>query len=297
MVIKNKSTFSMLFDIINYILLALIAIITILPFIYVFAGSFTATEELIAKKFVLFPTKFSFDAYRYIFSTPTFVRSLLVSIYITVVGTFINILFTGITAYALAHKNIMGRRIIMLGITFTLLFNGGMIPNFLVVRSMNLLDTLWSLLIPGAISAYNLILMKNFFQQLPKELEESAKIDGYNELAIFFKIIVPVSTPAIATFTIFYAVGHWNTFFNALMYINDSQKWPVQVLLRQTVIMSQGGLGDADAISQQMAEKFIVPPETVKLATIVISTVPILLIYPFFQKHFTQGLMLGSVKG
>jgi putative aldouronate transport system permease protein len=157
-----------------------------------------------------------------------------------------------------------------------------------------MLNTYWSVLIPGAISAFNLIILKNFFQQLPDGLEESAKIDGCNDLQVLIRIVLPLSLPAMATFTLFYAVGHWNTFFNAVLYLDDSHKWPIQVWLRQIVILSQGGVGD----SQNFDENFVPPPaEIIKMAVIVISTVPILLVYPFLQKHFTKGVLLGSVKG
>jgi putative aldouronate transport system permease protein len=197
-------------------------------------------------------------------------------------------------AYPLSRVDLGGRRVIMLLVVFTILFSGGMIPTFLIVKSLGLLNNIWSLIIPGAISAFNLIILKNFFQQLPESLEESAKIDGCSDYGILFRIALPLSTAALATFALFYAVGHWNSFFNAILYINDYDKWPIQVWLRQIVIMSQGGIGD----STQFSDDFVAPPgEIVKMAVIVISTVPILLVYPFLQKHFAKGVLLGSVKG
>lgn len=291
--VKYNSLGSKVFDVINYIWLLILAIITVLPFVHIIAGSFAAPEELIAKSFILIPTKFSFQAYEYIFSTNTLMRSLGVSVYITVVGTAINLLFTILTAYPLAHSNIVGRKGLMLMVIFTMLFSGGMIPTYLIVQQVGLMNKLGALIIPGAINAFNLIILKNFFQQLPPSLEESAKIDGCNDLVILLKIVLPLSMPSIAVLTIFYAVGHWNSYFNAILYINDSLKWPMQVLLRQIVIMSQGGFGD----STQFDKDAYIPPETVKMATIAISTIPILIIYPFLQKHFTKGILLGSVKG
>jgi putative aldouronate transport system permease protein len=181
----------------------------------------------------------------------------------------------------------------MLMVLFTMLFSGGMIPTFLVVKTLGLLNSYWALILPGAISAFNLIILKNFFQQLPEGLEESAKIDGCGDLGLLFRIVLPLSLPALATFAMFYSVGHWNTFFSAILYINDSTKWPIQVLLRQIVILSQGGIGD----SAQFESNFVPPSETIKMATIVVSTVPILLVYPFLQKHFAKGVLLGSIKG
>ncbi|MBE1440820.1 carbohydrate ABC transporter permease [Paenibacillus sp. OAS669] len=285
---------SRVFDSINMTLLILFALLTVIPFIYVIAGSFATQKELLQRGFILFPTEFTLDAYKYIFSTQTLVRSLLVTVYITVAGTLINIFLTCLMAYPLARKDMDFRRPILMLVVFTMLFSGGMIPTFLVVKQLGMINTYWSLLIPGAISAFNLIIIRNFFQQLPDGLEESAKMDGCNDLGIFFRIVLPLSMPAIATFSLFYAVGHWNTFFSAVLYINDSAKWPIQVLLRQIVILASGGIGD----SASMGAEYVTPPEqSVKMAVIVVSTLPILLVYPFLQKHFAKGVLLGSVKG
>jgi putative aldouronate transport system permease protein len=292
--VQDKKISNLLFDYVNYILLLLFAIVTIIPFIYIVAGSFTSAQELASKGFVLFPTVFSLDAYKYIFSTETILHSLLVTIGITLAGTLVNLLFTILMAYPIARKDLLGRKYIMLMIIFSMLFSGGIIPSYLVVKTLGMLNSYWSLIIPGAINAFNLIILKNFFQQLPEGLEESAKIDGCNDLGILMRIVLPLSMPAIATFSLFYAVGHWNTFFNAILYINDSAKWPIQVMLRQIVILSQGGVGD----SSQLGGDFVAPPpQTIKMAVIVVSTVPIMLVYPFLQKQFAKGVLLGSVKG
>lgn len=290
----HRSRVSKLCDLLIYSILIMSAILAVIPFIYIISGSFSAPEEMLINGFILFPTKFSLDGYRYIFSTKTILWSLGVTIYITVAGTIINLIFTSLTAYPLSRKDFVGRSTIMLLILFTMIFSGGMIPTYLVVKGVGLLNSFWSLLIPGAISAFNLIILKNFFQQLPDGLEEAAKIDGCNDMQILYKIVLPLSAPAMATFALFYAVGHWNTFFNAILYLNDSNKWPIQVWLRQIVILSQSGIGD----SQDLGADFIVPPsQIIKMAVIVISTVPILLVYPFLQKHFTKGVLMGSVKG
>ncbi|NOU92322.1 ABC transporter permease subunit [Paenibacillus sp. LMG 31456] len=290
----RESLGSRFFDIVNAVILIAVALFAVIPFLFVLSGSLTASEELVKRGVVLFPTQFSLDGYRYIFSTKTILWSLGVTIFITVAGTLINLFFTTLTAYPLARNEFVGRRPIMLLVLFTMLFSGGMIPTFLVVKSFGMLNSYWSLLIPGAISAFNLIILRNFFQQLPDGLEESAKIDGCNDFQILIRIVLPLSLPAMATFALFYSVGHWNTFFNAILYINDSSKWPIQVWLRQIVILSQGGIGD----SQQMGNDYVAPPgEVIKMAVIVVSTVPILLVYPFLQKHFAKGVLLGSVKG
>jgi putative aldouronate transport system permease protein len=291
---EYRSFGSRLFDGINIVLLFLTAAACIIPFIYILMGSFASPEAMLKEGFTLIPTSFSLDSYRYIFSTETVVRSLLVTVYITVVGTLINLLFTSLTAYGLSRKDVDGRRPIMMMVVFSMLFSGGIIPTFIVVKSLGLLDSYNALFLPSAISAFNLIILKNFFQQLPEGLEEAAKIDGCNDFGILFRIVLPLSLPAMATFALFYSVGHWNTFFNAILYINNPVKWPIQILLRQIVILSQGGVGD----SAQFDDHFIVPPaQTVKMAVIIVSTLPIMLVYPFLQKHFAKGVLLGSVKG
>ncbi|MGG1515610.1 carbohydrate ABC transporter permease [Paenibacillus oryzisoli] len=289
----RRSLGSMLLDIIIYGVLIGFAVMTVVPLLYIIAGSFTDGTELVKNKLVLIPTHFSLDGYTFILKTPDIPRSLLVTIYITIVGTVINLLFTSLLAYPLARKDLRERRVILFFILFTMLFSGGIIPSFLVVKSLGLIDSLWSQMIPNAISAFNLIVLRNFFMQLPESLEESAKIDGYNDLSIMFRIVLPLSLPALATFGLFYAVEHWNTFFSALLYLNDAHQWPIQVWLRQIILLSQGGLDTGN-----LGQDFVVPPsQTIKMAVIVISTLPILCVYPFLQKHFAQGILLGSVKG
>ncbi|MCS7462916.1 carbohydrate ABC transporter permease [Paenibacillus doosanensis] len=291
---KDKSLGSRLFDALNCVLLFIVAMCTLLPFIYIVSGSLTDPAEFLAHPLLLFPTKFSLAGYQYIFSSNIIFKSLLVTIFITVAGTFVNLLFTTLMAYPLSRKDLDGRRTIMLLVTFSMLFSGGMIPTFLIVKWLGLLDSYWALLLPNAINAFNLIVMRNFFQQVPEGLEEAAKIDGCNDLRILWQIVLPLSLPALATFTLFYAVGHWNSFFHAVLYINDNMKWPVQVWLRQIVILSQGGAGDSTAFDSS----YIVPPaQIVKMAVIVVSTLPILCVYPFLQRHFAKGALIGSVKG
>lgn len=289
--LKKRSLTEHLFDSFNVIVLFLFAMITVIPYIHIVAGSFASESQLLRSSFLLFPTEFSLKAYEYIFSSNTVFRSILVTIYLTVVGTTINILFTSIMAYPLAKKHLNGRSLIMFMVIFSMLFGGGMIPSFLLVRELGMLNTLWALMIPGAINAFYLIILKNFFQQLPDGLEESARIDGCNDVSILFRIVLPLSMPAIATLTLFYAVGHWNTFMQALIYINNAEKWPIQVLLRSIILLADGLTGAEVPYGET------IPKQTVKMAVIVVATFPILSIYPFLQKHFAKGVLLGSVKG
>ncbi|MDF2964267.1 MAG: YtcP3 [Paenibacillus sp.] len=290
----DRSLPGRLVDGLNYLILLLIAAACVLPFIYILASSLTAPEELIKGGFILFPTKFSLIGYEYVLSTDIILSSLGVSILLTVVGTLANLLFTALMAYPLAQRDLMGGKLFMKLVVFSMLFSGGMIPTYLVVRYTGLLDSMASLIIPGLISAFNLIIMRTFFQQLPDGLEEAARIDGCSDIGILFRVVLPLSAPVLASLALFYAVGHWNAYFNAVLYINDNTLWPIQVWLRQIVILSQGGIGD----STQFGEDFVPPPaETVKMAVIVLSTLPILIVYPFLQKHFAKGALLGSVKG
>ncbi|PLS07040.1 carbohydrate ABC transporter permease [Bacillus halotolerans] len=280
------------FDVCNILFLGGVGAITILPFLYILAGSFATEAELAQRSFFIFPKTFTLDAYRYVFSTPTFIRSMGVSIFITVVGTAVQLFFTFTMAYPLAKRHVKGRNLLLNLVIFSMLFSGGMIPTYLVVKSLGLLDSYWALILPMAINPFNLIIIKNFFQQLPQELEESAKIDGCSEIGVFWRIALPLSKPVIATFALFYAVGIWNDFFHALLYINDSAKWPLQMVLRQVTILS-----DLTATNGDTMQNTIPPEQGIKLAVIVIATIPILAFYPFLQKHFAKGMLIGSVKG
>lgn len=288
--VEDRSWQNRAFDIANGVLLALFAIATALPFLHIVAGSLTTTQEYLSKPFVLFPTEISFDAYRYIFSTPVLIRSLFNTIFLTVAGTAVSMLLTMMMAYALARKDLAGRNVFSFLVVFTMLFSGGMIPTFLLVRELGLLNTFWSLILPTSISAFNLIVMRGFFQRLPDSVEESAKMDGCNDIAILFRIVVPLSLPSIATISLFYAVTYWNTFMQAILYLKKADMWPIQVILRQIVIMTTG-------LTNAQFDETPPPSQVVNMAVIVFATVPVLAVYPFLQKYFTKGALLGSVKG
>lgn len=282
-----------LFDIVNVSLLVLFALITIIPFIHVISSSFASVAEYNSKNFLLVPTEFSLKAYQYIFTTNALPRSLGITVMITVLGTLICLLFTTLFAYPLSRRRFHFRRMIMFLVVFTMIFQGGMIPDYLVVKELGLLNSYWSLMLPRAIIAFYLIIMINFFRNIPEELEESAKMDGCGDLRMFFRIMIPLSLPAIATLTLFYAVFQWNTYMHAILYINDTEKWPIQVLLRQIVMVSQAGFVEQGSVEGESS----IPPDTVKMAVITVATTPILLVYPFLQKYFAKGALVGSVKG
>lgn len=288
---KKVSLGEKIFTIFNSIFLLLLALICIVPFLNIIATSFASTQEVVAKKFILFPTTFSLDAYRYILSTPTIFRALAVSIGITGLGTIVSMCVTSLMGYGLSRKYLFGRGFFNFMVVFSMLFSGGMIPTFLVVRSLRLINSYWSMILPVTVNAMNMIIMRNFFQALPNSLEESAKMDGCTDFGVFFKIMLPLALPSIATISLFYAVTYWNTYMTAILYINDSSKWPIQILLRQIVIVSSGMQAESSAVD-------IIPPaQTIKMAVIVIATVPMLVAYPFVQKYFVKGALVGSVKG
>ncbi|MBD2845529.1 carbohydrate ABC transporter permease [Paenibacillus sp. IB182496] len=292
--VEDKTWGSRLFSGVNLTLLAIIALVTLLPFVHVLAGSLTTAAEMSSKSFILFPTVISFDAYTYIFSTDMVLRAMLVSIGVTAGGTLISMCLSVLMAYGLARRDLDGRRTIMFLVVFTMLFNGGMIPTFLVVKELGLIDNYLALILPTAINAFNLIILRSFFQNLPEGLEESAKIDGCNDFGILLRIVLPLSMPVLATISLFYAVTYWNTYMHAILYLNDAQMYPMQVVLRQIVILATGMSNESGAF----AADYIPPPEqTIKMAVIVVATVPILIVYPFLQKYFAKGALVGSIKG
>ena len=290
--IKRRSVGDIIANVVIYILLTLIAVIMVIPFIYVIAASFATEAEIQTRPIFFIPDSPTLDAYARIFDmndmgTRVF-HSLLISVCVTAIGTFINLFFTTTMAYGLSRSNLIGKKPLLNMVLFTMVFGGGMIPLFLVVKGLGMYDTYSALILPGAISAYNMVIVRNFFMELPRELEEAASIDGCSDIGIFIKIALPLSLPCLATFGLFYAVGHWNNYFGALLYLEDSTKFPFQLVLRNIVMQTAETQTDPNAL---------IPEDTLKMAVIVIGTVPILIVYPFLQKHFAAGVMVGAVKG
>lgn len=275
-----------------YTILTLFSLSCVLPFIYVLTVSITPINEVIQRGIVLFPINPTISAYREILSGGIMMNAYRVTLYVTIVGTLLNLCFTALTAYPLARKGLPYRNVLMIGIVFTMIFNGGMIPNFLLVKSLGLMDTLWALMIPGLISAFYLIIMKSFFEQLPEELFESSRMDGANEWYILLRIVIPLSLPVIASLGLFFAVNHWNSFFDGILYINNSRKFPLQVVLRGILLGATNV--SADSLPD---DSRAVSPLTIQMAAVIVTIVPILCVYPFIQKHFAKGMLLGSIKG
>ncbi|MBE1446189.1 carbohydrate ABC transporter permease [Paenibacillus sp. OAS669] len=275
----------------NGALLALLAFLTCFPFYYVVVVSFTDPGEYLQKKWVLFPDHWSLASYEYLLSTKAFLRSVGNSAFLAIVGTICSLTVTSTMAYALSRKRMRGRKAILFMVLLTMLFSPGLIPHYMLVRQMGLIGSVWSLIIPALASGWNVILMKGFSDSIPAELDESAAIDGSNDIRTWVTIVLPLSLPAIAAFALFDAVGYWNQFFSALLYLNDSSQWPIQVLLQNMLLNASNTDLQAYDVSMQPP-----PSEMLKMAAVVVATVPILLVYPFLQKHFAKGAMVGSIK-
>ncbi|EGG38537.1 MULTISPECIES: carbohydrate ABC transporter permease [Paenibacillus] len=289
----TRSVSEILFDSANVILLCLLSIITLYPFLYVLFASISTPAEFVQHRgILLWPKGFSLDSYRMVFENPNIIRSYLNTIFYVVVGTTLNILMTALGAYGLSRKNVMWKGAIMMLIVMTMFFDGGLIPKYLLVKNMGLLDTYWALIIPSAMTTWNLIIMRTAFQGVPDALEESARIDGATDWTILFRIIIPLSLPVIAVMVLFYGVWHWNKWFDALIYLRDRDLFPLQLILREILIqndtssmMTSVGGGDRMPVG-----------ETIKYATIMVATLPILFLYPFLQKYFVKGVMIGAIK-
>lgn len=292
MIVGMKTNASRVADIILYVFIFIFAMLCLLPVLYIFIGSITSEQEYLSRTIVLFPRHPDFSAYSYLIQSKSLMKSIGISILVTVIGTFISLALSVLTAYPLSKQQLRGGKVLNFLVLFTMMFNGGMIPTYIVVNSLHLTNTLWSLWLPGAISVWNMIIIKNSLQQLPKEIEEAATIDGCNSVQTLVKIVLPLSLPVLATFTLFYAVSYWNNYFNAVIYINNSALWPIQVWLRQIILLSSGGL-DQTAASDTV--KSIA--QNIQDGVIVFATVPVLIVYPFIQKYFTKGVLVGSVKG
>lgn len=290
----KKSVGDRIVDVIIYVGLGLVALSTVLPFLYVIAGSFATDKELTEKAFFIVPEVWSLNAYKYAINSQNILRGLRNSIILTVLGTFLCMAFSLSFAYPLSKKHFRGRNWMMNMVIFTMLFGGGMIPCYLVYTAYGLYDTYWALILPGLISPFNMVIIKNFFQELPQELEDAAFMDGANDLQIFTKVALPLSKPVIASISLFYGVGFWNDYFSSMIYLKTAEKFPIQIQLRSIILLTSK---INEAVMDYYDMNGAPPDKAVKMACTVIATVPILVVYPFVQKYFTKGVMVGAVKG
>jgi len=290
----QRSLGERIFDYGNILFMIFLSIITLYPLLYVLFASFSdPTYVAQLRGIMLAPKGITLDAYKRVFDNPMLITSYLNTLFYVVVGTSLNIFLTSLGAYALSRRNVMWRDLIMFLIVFSMFFEGGLIPLYLLVNELGLFDTRFALIFPTAISAFNLIIMRTAFQGIPVSLEESARIDGANDFTILFRIVLPLSMPVVAVMILFYGVYHWNSWFHAMIFLQDRELFPLQLILREILIAN-----DTDSMMTGVSSADAMPiGETIKYATIIVATVPILFLYPFLQKYFVKGVMIGGIKG
>ena len=290
----KKTASDRVFDLVVYVLLALVSIVMIYPFLNVLAIAMSDYSGYLENPMMIFPKNFTLDAVKEVFRNPLVLSGYGNTIFITLVGTLLDLVLLTLVAYPLSRSGFRGKKIFMSLIIFTMLFNGGLIPNFYLIRSLHLLDTRWALIFPRLLSAFNIILLINFFQSLPVSLLEAAKLDVAGEWKVLYQIVLPLSKPIMATLALFVAVGYWNSFFEAIMYIRATDRWTLQLVLREIVMSSNTQMLQTGG---NLAELGKTTSESLKYATLIVAIVPIMCVYPFLQKYFTQGVMVGAVKG
>ncbi|WP_168122527.1 carbohydrate ABC transporter permease [Paenibacillus sp. HB172176] len=279
-------------DSIIYIALIAMGLMTLLPFANVLSKSISEEWAIVSGKVGIIPVGFQLDTMKYVVTNGQFLHSLFISISVAVIGTLLSLLLTALTAYPLSKRELPGIGVVIVLFIFTMMFNGGIIPNYLLIRQLGMIDSLSALVLPALISVFNLLVIKSYFESLPISLEESAKLEGARNYTILFRIILPLSGPVLATIGLFYAVYYWNDYFNPLIYINSTDLKPLQLYLQDIVINA-----DSSKLNQSADDLMNVPAEGVRSATVIASTIPILLVYPYLQKYFIKGVLIGSVKG
>jgi putative aldouronate transport system permease protein len=282
--------------VIIYVMLSAVMIIVLYPLIFVASASVSDAITVIKGEVWLLPKNLSFTGYKLIFENKEILTGYANTILYTVVGTALNLIMTIMAAYPLSRKDFAGRNVIMAMIVFTMFFSGGLIPTYLLVKDLGMINTMWALIIPGVVSVWNVIIMRTFFQtSIPVEVQESAAIDGCSNIQTLWSIVLPLSMPIIAVMILFYSVGHWNAYFNALIYLNDRVKYPLQLFLREILIKSQ-----TDQMTSSMdlsIQKHLMEAEAIKYAVVIVANLPVLMLYPFLQKYFVKGIMVGAIKG
>ncbi len=273
--------------------LTLLTFIMVFPLVYVVAVSFSSAKDVLGGGLILFPRNPTLESYRAVIEGGVVTRALSISIWLTLIGTALQMIFTVMLAYGLSRPGVWGSKVILYIVLGALIFYPGLIPSFLVVKELGLLNSYGSLIIPGLVSAWNLIIVRNFFMNLPSELLDAARVDGASDPQILLRIVLPLSKAVLAVVALFYGVATWNIFFNAILYLNDSTKWPIQVVLRQYVLLGNSVAGN-DSFNPGQAPP---PTQSIQMAIVVIGTLPILLVYPFLQRYFTKGVLTGSIKG
>ena len=293
---KRRSRSDRIFYISITIILTIVFLLVLYPCIYVLSASFSSGSAVQSGKVILFPVDFSLDGYKTVFRTETVWIGFRNSLFYTVVGTAISLAMTVTAGYCLSRNDVPGRNGIMFLFTFTMFFSGGMIPSYLLIQKLHMMNTVWAILIPGAISAYNLIMAKTFIQNtIPGELLEASMMDGCSDIMYFIKVVIPLSKAIIAVLVLFYAVGYWNSYFNAMIYLHNRDIYPLTIFLREILMADQ--IDPSTVSDPELQAKVAQMAGVIKYALIVITMIPVLAIYPFIQKYFVKGVMIGSVKG
>jgi putative aldouronate transport system permease protein len=280
-------------DLIVYLVLILSGIAALLPLVNVLSKALSDESAVISGKVGIIPVGFQLDTMKYVISSSQFIHSIGISLLVTIAGTLLAILLTAVTAYPLSKRHLPGISFILLLFIFTMMFNGGIIPNYLLIKQLHLINSLWSLMLPALISVFNMLVIKSYYESLPEALEESAKMDGARHITILFRIMIPLSGPVLATIALFYAVYFWNDYFHPMLYINNAGLKPLQLYL-QDIVMNANS---SSAMNQNADDLMNISPEGVRSATVIASIIPMLLVYPYLQKYFVKGVLFGSVKG
>lgn len=285
-----------LFTIFNYIMLTLVLILVLYPLVYVVSASFSSSSAVLSGRVWLWPVEPTLEGYKAVFKNTMVLKGFTNTIFYTLAGTAINLVLSVMAAYPLSRKDFRGRNVFMLLFVFTMLFNGGLIPTYLIVKDLGMIDTVWAMLIPSALSVWNVIIMRTYFQTtIPNELLEASQLDGCSDFRFLRSIVLPLSGPILAVIALFYAVGHWNQYFNAMIYLKRSDLYPLQLVLRDILVQNEVNidmLGDAKTAAARQGLR-----ELLKYSLIVVTSVPLLVVYPFLQKFFVKGVMIGSIKG
>jgi len=289
-----RSPSNIIFDIFNICVMLVLIVFTLYPFLYVAFASVSEPDLLRGFEGILYkPLGMQFDAYKAVLSNSLILTGYRNTIFYVLGGTFLNVMLTAMLGYALSRRGPRLMPYCMLLIVFTMFFNGGLIPTYFIMKNLGLVNSWFAVIVPGLVSTYNLIIMRTHFQGMPIELEESAKIDGANEMTVFFKIMLPLSMPIVAVMILYYGVGHWNSWFNAAIYLNDAEKFPLQLVLRNILTMN----ATDDSLVGLGSRKGQDMNEIVKYASVMVSIIPIIMVYPFLQKYFAKGVMIGAIKG